>query len=225
MEVSGTDLKLLADKIRRQPELAQGMDVSQLVEGWTGRWRQYSDMLQASDEVPLAAWIVRRKAEGLVRPPLEEEDGEPFDPERRPAWLLESEERLNDLKREGDRYLSRPLQVLLTPSPPGVKEATLGKLAGSFPKVRKREEPPSRTIARPFQPFMDHVRDLLHRLAGKPRLVLQIEYQGAPQAEWVAAFLAAVHLWHGQALRLSQTEPFGLLVVERLKEKEAPRES
>ena len=225
MGVPDGELKVLADKIRRQPQLAQDMDVSLLVSELSGRWHRYHNMLEASDEVPVAAWIVRRKVEGLVRPPSEEPESEPFDEERRPPWLRESIEILQLCGQDAQRYLGRPVATLMAAPPPPVKDATLWKLAWSYPKVKKKEQPVVRTVARPSRPLGDYVRQLLRRLAGKPRLVLQIELNGEAREQWVAAFLAAVHLWHGRVVQLQQTEPFGFLVVERVEGTELPHES
>ncbi len=225
MDAVDGDLKLLADKIRRQPQLAQDMDVSVLVKELAGRWRQYRDMLEASEEVLVAAWIVRRKVEGLVDPGAEEDPIVPFDRERRPEWLEESLQVLENHGQQAARFLGRPVVSVIVPSPPPIKDASVWKLAWSFPKVPQKAVPAVQTVTRRSRPLVDYLRQWLGRLAREPRLVLQMELFGEPRSQWVAAFLAAVYLWHGQTVELHQTAPFGSLVVNKRQNDEVTHES
>lgn len=208
------DLLALADKIRRQPRIAQEMDVSVLVQELTGRWRQYRDMMDASEEVPVAAWIVRRKVEGLVRPDADAEEVVAFDPDLRPDWLGQAVELLQDAFRQGAAFMGRPTAVNLRPQPAPVKDPSLWKLAWSYPKLRVKPQPPIQTVQREPLPLRQFMYALLERLGVKRRLVLHEELAGRSRQEWTASFLAAVHLWHERQVELNQAVAYGPLLVE-----------
>lgn len=203
----GLELKTIADRIRRQPQLARELNVSALAQEVAGRWRQHSDMLQASEEVPVAAWIVRKKVEGLIRPDDPEPDGPSFDPALRPAWLDEAVEELGERAQGARRFWGRAASVPERPPAP-VKDPSPWKLAWSYPVLRVKKEPPPRIVAREAEPLGDHMQRLLEAMSSGLPYNFRAGLQGRPRPEWVAQFLAAVHLWHARSIEAEQAAPF-----------------
>lgn len=203
----------LAEQIRRQPQLAQTVNVAQLVQDLAGRWRQLTDMIDASEEVPVAAWIVRRKVEGLVRPELEGVEEAVFDAGLRPLWLDEAVGLLKTSFEDAARFGSRSAESAPQPLPAPVQDPSVWKILWSYPKLRVRPAIPV-TVVRPSEwPLARVMGDWLDRLAGRPRLLLHEEMAGRPRQEWAAAFVAVVHLWHEQSVELTQEQPFAPLVI------------
>ena len=206
-------LKDLADEIRRRPQLAQEVDVSQLVQDLTGRWRQLHDMIDASEEVPVAAWIVRRKVEGLVRPEPEVDEGAGFDPLLRPEWLDQAVTGLMARWQDAQRFRSRSPEPLPRRQPAPVKDPSVWKILWSYPRLREKPVPPAAEVQRHGRPLAQVMSDLLARLKIRRRLVFHEIMVGRPRDQWTEAFLAAVHLWHEQTVELSQAGPFAPLVL------------
>lgn len=219
------DLKVLAEKIRRQPKLAQEMDVSVLVQQLTGRWRQSANMLGISEEVPVAAWIVRRKVEGLIRPDDDEVEPQPYNLDLRAIWLSEAVERLTMMKTMADRFWSRPSGVPQRLAPAPVKEPSLWKLAWSYPRLLAKPKAAVQTVGRSEVTLANLMRDLLHRLDRRRTMVLHDELKDQSREKWAGTFLAAVHLWHQQIVDLYQGEAYAPLVIEKPDKNEANYES
>lgn len=206
------ELKSLADKIRRQPQLARDLNVSLLVADVHGRWREHSDMLQASEEVPVAAWIVRKKVEGLIRPDEPESEPVGFDPDLRPQWLQIAVDAIQDAERQGNAFWTGTAVPLTRPRAP-VKDPSPWKLAWSYPVLRPKKSPPPRVVAREAEPLALHMHRLLALLESRPHLGFCDHVTGQSRAEWVAQFLAAVHLWHDRSIEANQIEPFGEILL------------
>lgn len=215
-EVDTGDLKGLAEKIRRQPKIAEFMDVSLLVQSLSGRWRESPNMIVVSEEVPVAAWIVRKKVEGLVRPEEEVVEAPGFDTELRPDWLDEAVTSFVKMASESDKFWGRPRA---TPYPSGlipIKEPNPWKLAWSYPRLRQKPEVPVATVGRTEFPLKTLMGRLWRRLGQKPEVVLSQELSGESRGIWAATFLAAVHLWHQDAVDLEQGAAYGPLVIRKI---------
>lgn len=211
---SDVDLKTIAERIRRQPGLAQDMDVSALVEEVAGRWREHSDMIEASEEVPVAAWIVRRKVEGLVRPEVEDEEPEPFDVNKRPAWLVDAVESLQHESSTGQRYWTRSIPVVIRRRPAAVKDASPWTLCWSYPRLRPRKSRPVATVAHQPLPLKVHIEEWRRRLVGGQMVAFQEAMAGESRETWVVSFLAAAHLWHERAIEVRQNGAYAPLLLQ-----------
>ncbi len=215
MSQTESDLTSLAERIRRNPQLAQEMDVSALAARVAARWRERSDMMAASEEVPVAAWIVRRKVEGLVRPEVEETEPEPFDPNKRPDWLTEGVEGLKKKALHGQRYWPHEGTLELRRLPAPVRDASPWTLAWSYPRLRPKKARPVATVAYQALPLRDHIEAWLDRLSGGEPVSFHEAMTGEPRREWAVAFLAAVHLWHERLIDARQSEAFAPLILQR----------
>lgn len=202
------DLQVIADRIRRHPELARELNVSALAQEVAGRWREHSDMLQASEEIPVAAWIVKKKVEGLIRPDDPEPETPGFDLALRPEWL---EDAVSVLRNLEDSALMRWGRVgAPLPRPPApVKDPSPWKLSWSYPTLRPKPAPLERRVAREPEPLSAHIETLYHAVCGEGRVKLQQSLTGRSRPEWVATFLAAVHLWHARRVQAEQGVAFG----------------
>ncbi|NMP22434.1 hypothetical protein [Sulfobacillus harzensis] len=203
----GLGLYALADRIRRHPELARELQVSALAQEVGEHWREHSDMLAISEEMPVAAWIVKKKVEGLIRPeePQVEEPG--FDLSLRPPWLDEALWVLQEQVQRAAARWDRPGQEIVRPAAP-VKDSSPWKLSWAYPNVRPKPVPPERRVAREVEPLSDHIRSLSEAVARLGRVNLQASLADRPRPEWVARFLAAVHLWHTRAVEVEQSAAF-----------------
>lgn len=216
--VVSADLRALADQVRRQPQIARDMDVSVLVDEVTGRWREHSDMLQASEEVPVAAWIVRRKVEGLIRPEAEPEEPAPLDPALKPAWVDEGLGVLASLRQAAAERWTRPEPQPLRMAPTPIKDPSLWKLAWSYPRLRPKAAPEARVVTREADPLAYHMRALWDRIPPGRRMRFLEDLRGRGRDQWVAQFLALVHLWHMRRIEAEQTGAFHEVWVERREE-------
>ncbi|MCY0899459.1 MAG: segregation/condensation protein A [Firmicutes bacterium] len=203
----------LAERVRRHPELACEMDVSELALWVRSRWREYSDLLQSSEEVPTAAWIVRKKAEGLVRPePVAEEAPSREVLNSRPAWLSQAVAELQGMEHQAARYWGGPVR-LGSPPPRPVRDASPWTLCWSFPTLPP--EPPQRThvVRRSYDSLADEMSQVMHALARRSPALFDELVAGQPWARRVSQFLAIVHLWHQRRVSVEQHEPFGPLQI------------
>lgn len=215
------NLKMLADKIRREPWVAQETDVSLMVRELTGHWRTSANMMEVSEEAPVAAWIVRRKAERLVYPGDEEAPAIPFDPDLKPAWLIDAVSHLKDAEREAGRRWGRPIVWRQKRVPAPIKDPSPWKLVWSYPRLLPKPTPHVQTVRPAEFPLRAVMARLLDRLVHQPRLVFQEEFAQRGREEWAATFLAAVHLWHQRQVELCQPGPYGSLVIERQASRDA----
>jgi segregation and condensation protein A len=212
------ELRALADQVRRQPQLAREMDVSVLVDEVAGRWREHSDMLQASEEVPVAAWIVRRKVEGLIRPEAEPDEPVPLDPALKPEWVGDGVAALTRLRDAAAARWPRPVPERLQMAPVPVKDPSLWKLAWSYPRLRPKSAPAPQVVARETDPLDYHMEALWTRIPAGTRIRFLEGLRGRGRDQWVAQFLALVHLWHVRRVEAEQSGPFQDLWVERREE-------
>lgn len=208
-------LKDLAEEIRKKPQLAQEVDVSQLVAELSGRWRQLHDMLDASEEVPVAAWIVRRKVEGLVRPVVEEVAEAGFNPDLRAQWLDDAVSAMQICWQDAQRLKGRAAEPLPHKRPALVKDPSVWKILWSYPKLREKATPVVAEVPREGRPLAGIMQDLLVRLRQHHRIVLHEVMAGLPKEEWTQVFMAAVHLWHQDSVELNQSGPFAPLVLQQ----------
>ncbi len=215
-EVDAGNLKELAEKIRRQPKIAESMDVSLLIQDLSGRWREAFNMITVSEEVPVAAWIVLKKVEGLVRPAEEMAEEPGFDAELRPAWLDEAVTYLVAIGSEADKYWGHAGAAPYPSGPIPVKEPNVWKLAWSYPRLRKKPEVPVATVGRLEFPLKALIAKLWRRLAQRPEVVLNEELSGQSRGTWAVTFLAVVHLWHQGAVDLEQGGAYAPLVIRKI---------
>ncbi|MCY0877630.1 MAG: hypothetical protein OWU84_01615 [Firmicutes bacterium] len=207
----GLDLKALAEQIRRRPQLACDMDVSELAEWVRNRWRAYSDLLQSSEEVPTAAWIVRKKAEGLVRPePSEEEPAAPVVGEARPAWVSQAAAALEAQAVRASRYLAGPPRGGPS-SPRPVRGASPWTLAWSYPRLPPAPRMRTHVVPRRYDSLKEEMNQVLRHLQEDGSTSFEELARGQPWPRRVGQFLAIVHLWHQQRILVEQREAFGPL--------------
>ncbi|PSR22846.1 MAG: hypothetical protein C7B45_05080 [Sulfobacillus acidophilus] len=209
------NLQDVANRIRKEPRLVQTMDVSLLLQEAVGRWRQYADLLEASEEVPVAAWIVRRKVEGLVRPDEPAPEPIAFDPASRASWPSRAAEMLQLQQIRAGRFVPRAGQPPVWTRPAPVKDANVWKLVWSFPRLRPRREVSVALVERKTASLRDHMQFWETRLNQQQRIVFEDEMGDLPRREWAGYFLAVVHLWHQQSVRIIQTKAFDHLILEQ----------
>lgn len=203
----------LASQVRRKPELARQLVVADLVRSLTLRWRVQVDMLSVSDEVPVTAWIVRRKAEGLVAPEVAASDPEIFDPALRPAWMAEAIDKLSARYLAAHHFHHPPARQVPRPRVP-VKDPSLWKLAWSWPRLKPKVEPPRQVVKLETQPLSTRIREVESRLEGHTEgLAFGVLCGSKAPDQVVGTFLAVVHLWHRRSVNLVQPGVYGSIWV------------
>lgn len=208
----------LVNRIRRQPQMAREVDVSVVAQAVHGRWREHSDMLKASEEVPVAAWIVHKKADGLVRPDVKEPEVVPFNPDLRPPWLQPAQDALQKAYQRGQMQwgpLGSREKAIERPIAP-VKDPSLWKLQWSYPILRPKKAPPVRIIEREHDGLSSHMETLLTHLHQQGEMPFSHWVQGRPRDYQVGSFLAVVHLWHEQELAVEQLRPYAPITLKVL---------
>lgn len=203
------DLPDVVVVIRKHPKTVLELPVTVVIQRAMNRWRQSADFLAVSEEVPWAAWVVRKKAEGLVAPPVEENLDPTESADVRPVWIDQAVGHLKALgEQAGIRFERPPGDVRLPSVPPPVKDATIWKLAWSYPKVRPVVEPRPRLVYRDPETLAQRIQWLRQRLKERPRWLWQDTVDGQSRADQILGFLAALHLWHHQEIELQQEAPF-----------------
>ncbi len=204
----------IASRIRRQPHWVLSLLVSSLVHEASERWRGAQDLLEVTDEVPVTAWVVRRKSDLLLPGAAPEEDVLPEEPIDAAPWLSSATGHLRALQAQAAHlHARRPCLVPKSPAP--VKGASPWKLAWSWPKLKI----PTAIAPRLIQPEVDPVRERLarirHRLTSAPLNGLGFdELVDSPQTiDRIMTFLALTQLWHTNELTMEQSHAYGKIWV------------
>lgn len=204
----------IASRIRRQPQWVLSLVVSSLVHQASERWREAEDLLGVTDEVPVTAWVVRRKSDLLLPGAIPDEDITPDEPTDRASWISFATEQLTTLQSQAARHHARrPRQQLRSPAP--VKGASAWALAWSWPKLKL----PKVTAPRVIQPQADQVRERLarirHRLAAAPNHGMGFDelVESSSRLDRITTLLALTQLWHTSELNLEQNHAFGPIWV------------
>lgn len=204
----------LFELLRRRPWLARELKVYHVVQTMAGRWRDAQDVLEVTDEVPMTAWIVRKKAEVLLPPDPGAQAAEPFEPENdtRPGWLDHAVFALQRRWEEALRMHERPVGFRPRVRAP-VKNPSPWKLAWAYPQVRVKPSTPPQVVHSEPDPIADRwemIRAELARRGG--RLTFDELPARNPRAR-AGNFVALVQLWQSQEIELVQTDAFGVLWI------------
>lgn len=202
----------LTARVRLHPDEARNLRVLELVRVMRAKWTAEPDPVEACDEFPGTAWLVRRKVEMMLpRPPRDERSEEaPNVPVVDAGFLDEAVGALRRLHAEAGAYRFRPLA---DPAPKhrSVVGANPERLAMAWPRLRPRPAPPVVRIKAELDPITDRVerwRMLLR--TGRVRFPRPQE----PRREVVGMFVALMGLWAGGEVVVRQTEPYSPLEVE-----------
>lgn len=201
------DIGQLADRIRRHPEIVREIAVHSLVLSMARHWRTADDMLEVTGEVPVTAWVVRRKAEGVLgleNPSGPEDDVAASAPAA--AWLTSGREILQDLVQSRGLRWGRP-GTWHGPVHIPVKNPSLGKLRAAWPPVRGRPIPSPQVIEADPDPLEARIADLRQRLL-HTRQPLRFASLVLDSGHLVSHFLAIVHLWHWGEAEVEQARPY-----------------
>lgn len=201
----------LTARIRRHPDEARHLRVLELVRTMRDKWTAEPDPVDACDEFPSTAWLVRRKVEMVLpRPPRE--DAETL-AEAAPAdtgFLGEAVEALRRRYQEASAYHFR-----MAAPPTGVHRsvagATLQRLAAAWPRLRSRPVPPVVRVKADEDPIVDRVERWRQLLRGGP---VRFPRPREARSEVVGMFVALLGLWAGGEVHIRQEQPYSPLEVE-----------
>lgn len=214
-----TGITEIASRVRRHPEWVLSLLVSSLVHEASERWRGAQDLLEVTDEVPITAWVVRRKSDLLLpgAPPAEEPLVE--EPGEAAPWIPQAVEELRVLlARAQERHFG--CRRIEPGPPPPVKGATPWTLAWSWPKLKR----PKVIAPTRIRPETDPVRERLARIRDRMKTIglngigFEELVGSARTTDRVTTLLALTQLWHRQELALDQSQAYGPIWVraERL---------
>ncbi len=209
-----TGITEIASRVRRHPEWVLSLLVSSLVHEASERWRGAHDLLEVTDEVPITAWVVRRKSDLLLPGATPAEEPGVEEPGDAAPWIPQSVQDLRVLLAQAQERHGGCRR--LEPGPPApVKGATPWTLAWSWPKLKI----PKMTTPTRIQPEVDPVRERLARIRDRMKSdgLNGIGFEdlvGSPRTlDRVATFLALTQLWHRRELVLEQTQAYGPIWV------------
>lgn len=203
------DIARLAAEVRRSPERALAIRATQVVRFMIGQWREADDLYALTDEMPLTAWVVRKKAAVIVPVPASEpeDDAAPLDTGDWADWRELGVRTLKTLYQRGQASWGRAPSNLPRPPAP-VKQATVWRLAWSWPRVRPPRVVPPVVVAAEDDPLarrIDRLRAALAR-AEEPIAFGGLGFRTA--ADRVPAFLALLHLWQRDEVALTQADSY-----------------
>ncbi|MCL4318468.1 MAG: hypothetical protein M1596_01000 [Firmicutes bacterium] len=200
----------LADQVRRHPELVLSLEVLGLVRHYQARWKEAHDLLDVTDEVPVTAWVVRRKSDMLLPRPAnqDEEVTDQSQAEDSAFWLSWAVTALQDRFQVAEQTHWRP-PTIAPNRVTEVKDATVWKLAWSWPKVKPPANRPVQIIHPEPDPIGDRLRRIrahLQRVSAPVALTALMNSNAA--LETVLTFSAVIQLWHQDEIDVSQIAPF-----------------
>lgn len=198
------DLRALADRLRRHPGEARHLRVKAMVASLSERWREAPDMLSVSDEVPVGAWVVRKKVHELLpRPEDPADEPDSVWTGAVPDWIRAAVAGLAPRLETQALSFPRPEHPARERKPAPVKAASTAHLASAWPRLRPpRKLPPVRVNPEPdpLERRLERLRSLL-RERGRWRFPPAERYS---RRETVALFLALLVLWHQGEVGIGQ---------------------
>jgi segregation and condensation protein A len=184
------------------------------------KWQGQEDPVAASDEVPVTAWIVRRKVEmtlpGLAPETPESTDGEGLDVAVDGSlgeWIPRALVELVNLQRESQLSHFRPRAEWPTALHP-VRGASLSGLSDAWPRVIRAPSPRPTTVKREVDPLAQRLAVWRSWLSARPMVAFP-----APELarrETVGMFVALLALWSEGEVAIAQPHPFARLEVQRV---------
>ncbi|PSR33513.1 MAG: hypothetical protein C7B46_09540 [Sulfobacillus benefaciens] len=207
----------LAERVRRHPDMVLSIEVLGLVRHYQARWREAQDLLDVTDEVPVTAWVVRRKSDMLLPRPADPEP-EVFDAsesEDSALWLSWAVAELQARFQAATQTHRRPPTI--TPNRvTAVKDASPWKLAWSWPKVKPLANRPVQIIPPEQDPIGERLRRIraLLQEVSEPIALTALVDSHMPR-ETVLTFSAIVQLWHQDEIAVSQNAPFQQVWIVR----------
>lgn len=212
------DIEKLVAILRRHPDEARQLQALVIVQSMSQQWRDAESVLDITDEVPLTAWVVRKKAESLLPRPQEDAIAEtinPYDNVAWQQWLMETREGLEELFAASKQYHGGDRNSRHVLIRPGIKGASLGKLMASWPKLRPKKAPTPRIVAVDSDPLgvrIERVQQIV-RETGE-RVSFAFLNQEPTAQEIVGNFLAVIHLWNQRIINVSQAYSYGDIWLE-----------
>jgi hypothetical protein len=209
MEFDGNLAELTA-RIRLHPETARDLRVLELVRVMRAKWAREPDPVEACDEFPGTAWVVRRKVEMVLPRPPREEASPVEAPAADRTWVEPAVESLRHLFAAASAYHFRP------PGPRRVTRSVSGasaaRLVAAWPRVRPRPAPPMVRVAAEADPITDRIGRWRTLLRAGP---VRFPWPDEPRSEVVGMFVALLGLWASGEVVVRQEQPYALLDVER----------
>lgn len=212
----------VVERVRRQADGLRSLPVAAWVAALADHWLRADDLLAVGDEVALAAWVVRRKAESLLAIQSTADAGEAAGdaegpdtpPAAREAWVAAAVTSLLAQWQTAQRFWSRPGAAdRRVPAP--VAQAEPERLRAAWPPNRRRLPPAPAVVRPPRDPLGPQVVRWWRRLRRAPERRLWFQEAVGP---WrppvvVPAFLAILLLWHRQRVEVRQPRAFGPMEI------------
>lgn len=206
----------IASKVRRQPRWILSVLVSSLVHEASERWRETQDLLEVTDEVPVTAWVVRRKSDLLLPGEVSEEEALPEGSTDVAPWIPSAIEQLRRLQENASHCHARSPR--LDPMPPApVKGASPWKLSWSWPKLKAPKSVAPHVIRPEADPVRERLAKIRRRLDAAPYHGIEFNdlIDSPHPTDRIMTLLALTQLWHVNELTLEQTQAFGPIWVRR----------
>lgn len=207
-------LEDLVARIRSRRLDPLSVDAHLMVTQCRAMWREAATVDEVADDLPQAAWVLRRKGQSVLPGAEDEPVSEPVAEDAlawvRPAALMFQDWLLRVPAGEG----GPPSWPDPLPRPP--KDATPHRLAMAWPPGRPRKEAPPPTLVVAPTALWRRGLWLVRRLRRPPAPTAWDELvSGQDVAGRVEAFGILLALWARERVELQQSVPFGPLTVRR----------
>lgn len=209
------DLFRLTERLRRHPEEVRTIKALNLVRTMVEKWYAQDDPVESSDEVPITAWVVRRKIE-MVLPALQSA-GEAVD--TAPAadalpltrdWIGPAITALQAANQVRLGYHLRSASAWPKPLRP-VSGRNWPDLAQAWPNLKPKRATPSTVVRRDPDPIASRIARWHAWLAADS--TVRFPAASMDRTEVVALFIALMLLWAGGDVDIQQTAAFTALEV------------
>ncbi len=208
-------LEDLVARIRARRLDPLSIDTYQMVAQCRLRWRELDSVDEVAEDLPQAAWVLHRKGQSVLPGSAPEPEPDPppeleAAPWVRPAALLLRALHLKTPPGEGG-----PVRWP-DPSPRVPRDATPYRLAMAWPPGRPRREPPPPALVVPTRALWRRGLALVRRLGRRRETRTWDELvAGQGTSGQVETFSILLALWARERVELTQSVPFGPLMVRR----------
>jgi chromatin segregation and condensation protein Rec8/ScpA/Scc1 (kleisin family) len=204
----------LATHLRRRRIDPLSFSATELIRQLRARWRgaEIPSLNEVAEELPVAAWVVRRKGLGLI--PGSREEPEPEPAEDVPPWdalpVLTEWLKARAVAAHAWGGVARWPE----PAPPLIPDATPWRLLWAWPPGRLPRGRPAPQVVMRTHPLWRRGLRLIHWLSRQPKGgILQDWMTGRTREEQVDVLLVLLSLWARRRVELSQAAPYGPLKV------------
>ncbi len=208
-------LEDLVARIRARRLDPLSIDAYLMVTQCRARWREVESVDDVAEDLPQAAWVLRRKGQSVLPGAMPEPEPEPPPELEAAPWVRPAALLLRDLAREIPLGEGGPPRWP-DPAPRMPRDATPYRLAMAWPPGRPRREAAPPALVVPTRALWRRGLALIRRIGPRPKPTTWDDLvAGQGTSGQVEAFSILLALWARERVELTQSVPFGPLTVRR----------